>query len=605
VLPIRGELPDHDKLIAWVAAVAVLTRPAEIEYCDGSADEWDRLTRMLEAQGKVIRLSPERRPNSFFARTDPDDTARVEDRTYICSAERTDAGPTNNWVDPALMKLTMRQLYKGCMRGRTMYVVPFCMGSLDAVHPQFGVEITDSAYVVASMHIMTRMGKPVVDAMVKAQAPFVRALHSVGYPLATGEADVPWPCNREKYISHFPETREIWSYGSGYGGNSLLGKKCFALRVGSVIGRDEGWMAEHMLLLQLTSPRGKKYHICAAFPSACGKTNLALLQPTLPRWKAEALGDDIVWMRPGHDGRLYGVNPESGMFGVAPGTSQQSNPNVMEMMARGNTIFTNVALTDDGDVWWEGMTKQPPEHLVDWRGRPWTPAAPTTAAHPNARYTIPMDQCPVLAPEYELPNGVPIDAIIFGGRRPTTVPLVNQARDWVHGVFLGATCSSETTAAASGAVGVVRRDPMAMLPFIGYHVDDYLQHWLDMGEKLGPDKQPKIFYVNWFRKDADGHFLWPGFGDNVRVMDWICRRLDGSVDAVSTPIGDLPRPEDLDVTGLDLGEGVLDELTRFDADAWKAELPLIEQWFDHLAADKKHVPDPVLAELDALREACG
>jgi len=602
-IPVRGVVPEHAALRAWVREVAALTKPAAIEFCDGSPQEWQRLTDLLVAAGTLIQLSPQRKPNSFLTRTDPDDTARVENRTFICAPTQAEAGPTNHWVDPTQMKQTMTPLYDGCMRGRTMYVIPYCMGSLQASHPQFGVEITDSAYVVISMHIMTRMGAAVAEAMAATQASFVRGLHSVGVPLAPGESDVPWPCNPEKYICHFPQTREIWSYGSGYGGNSLLGKKCFALRIGSVIGREEGWMAEHMLLLKLTNPQGRSFVIVGAFPSACGKTNLAMLQPTLPGWKAEALGDDIAWLRPGPDGRLYAVNPETGMFGVAPGTSDETNPNAMAMMVRGNSIFTNTALTPDGDIWWEGMTPEQPEHLTDWRGFPWTPRTGVRAAHPNARYTMPMDQCPVLAPEYDLPDGIPVDAIIFGGRRPTTIPLVNQARDWTHGVFLGATCSSETTAAAAGAVGVVRRDPMAMLPFIGYHVADYLQHWLDVAAATTPDKLPAIFYVNWFRKDADGHFLWPGFGDNVRVLDWITRRIEGRAKAVETPIGWLPDPDDLDVAGLGLDADVLDQLTRYDPAAWAKEIPLVEQWFDSLETDGKHIPDEVRAQLDRLRAA--
>lgn len=605
-IPVVGEIPAHEHLRTWVAEVASLTQPDRIWYCDGSQQEADVLTEQLVAAGTLVRLNPAKKPNSVYARTDPDDVARVEDSTFICSLDEEDCGPTNNWVAPDEMKRVMTELYDGCMQGRTLYVMPFCMGPLDAEDPKFGVEISDSGYVVLSMRIMTTMGQAALDEMIRRDADFVPCLHSVGMPLTDAQPDVPWPCNNTKYISHFPETREIWSYGSGYGGNSLLGKKCYALRIASVMARDEGWLAEHMLILKLTSPEGKSYHICAAFPSACGKTNLAMLSPKLDGWKAETLGDDIAWLRIGPDGRLYATNPETGFFGVAPGTGITTNPNAMRTVEAGNSIFTNVALTDDGDVWWEGMTPTKPEHLTDWKGRSWTaefgpqggrPDEP--AAHPNSRFCTPIAQCPILAPEYGQPQGVPVDVIIFGGRREKTVPLVAESRDWTHGVFMGATCSSETTAAAKGAVGVLRRDPMAMLPFIGYHVGDYLQHWLDMATVDGI-KLPRIYYVNWFRRDDTGRFLWPGFGDNVRVLKWIVQRLEGEVDAVLTPAGNLPRPQDLDLSGLDIPDADLAEIVSYDAEGWADEVPRIDEWFD-VIGDK--LPQALRAQLATLQEA--
>lgn len=600
-IPVTGRVPSHPRVIAWVEEIADLTKPSAIHFCDGSDEEYDRLADVLVKAGTVIRLDESRQPGSLYARTDPDDVARVEDSTFICSVDENDAGPTNNWMDPKQMKATLMQLYNGCMAGRTMYVIPFCMGHIEAEDPKFGVEITDSAYVVLSMRIMTRMGDDVMAAMERTEADFVPALHSVGMPLPAGTKDVPWPCNDVKYIVHFPEERMIWSYGSGYGGNSLLGKKCYALRIASVMGREEGWLAEHMLILKLTSPEGKAYHICAAFPSACGKTNLAMLEPTIPGWKVETLGDDIAWMRFGDDGRLYAVNPEAGLFGVAPGTGDATNPNAMAAIRGGHNIFTNVALTDDGDVWWEGMTKQPPEHLTDWKGRSWTPEKGPDggrpgekAAHPNSRFCTPITQCPILSSDYDNPRGVPVDAIIFGGRRENTIPLVSQSRSWLHGVFMGATCSSETTAAAAGAVGVLRRDPMAMLPFIGYHVGDYLQHWISMGERTEPAKLPRIFYVNWFRRDAEGNFLWPGFGENCRVLKWIVQRLEGAVDAVETPAGLLPRKEDIDVKGLDISNEDLEQVLRYVPQEWADELPRMRRWLRSLGLK---VPQEIHDEL--------
>ena len=589
----------HRELLEWVEEVAALTKPDAIRWCDGSDAEWKEFTDALVDKGVATRLNDDAKPNSFYFRSSPADVARVEDQTFICTETEAGAGPTNNWVDPAEMKQTMSALYDGAMKGRTMYVVPFCMGPIDADDPKFGVEITDSEYVVISMKIMTRMGAAALEAM-GTDKPFVKCLHSVGAPLADGQEDVAWPCNETKYISHFPETREIWSYGSGYGGNALLGKKCYALRIASAMAHDEGWLAEHMLILELTSPENKKYVVCAAFPSACGKTNLAMLEPTIPGWTVKTLGDDIAWMRFGEDGRLYAVNPENGFFGVAPGTGYQTNPNAMRTIEKGNSIFTNVALTDHGDIWWEGMTPNKPEHLTDWLGNSWTPESQDKAAHANSRFTTPIDQCPILSEDFNNPKGVPVDAILFGGRRASTVPLVAQSRDWNHGTFMGATCSSETTAAATGAVGVVRRDPMAMLPFIGYNANDYLQHWVNIGEQ-GGDKMPAVFYVNWFRKSDDGKFLWPGFGDNSRVLEWVINRLEGKAEAIDTPIGAIPAPGSLNVEGLTIDEADLDAATRVDTEEWQRELPLIEEWFAKLG----DVPQALRDELDGLKQRLG
>jgi len=584
---------------AWVAEIAQLTQPDEIVWCDGSRAEADRLFRLQVESGQLIRLNPEWRPGSYLARTDPGDVARVEARTFICSEHEHDAGPTNNWREPAEMREELRGVFEGSMRGRTMYVVPFSMGPLGGSISQLGIEITDSPYVVVSMGIMTRMGSRALE-LIEAGQPWVRTVHSVGYPLvdATGirREDVPWPCDDTKYIVHFPQDREVWSYGSGYGGNALLGKKCFALRIASQLAREEGWLAEHMLIIKVTSPAGRQHHIAAAFPSACGKTNLAMLRSQLPGWTVETIGDDIAWLKPDADGRLRAINPERGFFGVAPGTGESTNRSAVETMW-GNTIFTNVALRDDGDVWWEGLTDESPAHLIDWRGEDWTPDSGRPAAHPNSRFCVAAEQCPTIADDWEDPDGVPIDAIVFGGRRASNVPLVLQARDWKHGVFLGATIASERTAAAEGTVGELRRDPFAMLPFCGYNMADHWAHWLNIGETLGSGA-PAVFQVNWFRKGPDGSYLWPGFAENMRVVAWIVGRLEGTAGAVDTPVGRIPVRASLDVDGLDLTPDALDRLFEIDPDAWLAECDLTEHFFARFGG---RVPAALTAELESLR----